>query len=139
MRWLMAKCMRSVVQPGRKIGCSGRRGMTRSTGTKSSARTNRFSRNQSSPTAVVPRTGPSRSGGPTPGRGPRSCEGKGAGGVLDEEPGESRGVHAPGAQAGHHVHEQVVVAVAAVLHERGLVGDIVRHEDLVAVAGGDEG
>src|SRR6267142_3804184 len=38
-RWLIAKCMRSVVQPRRKIGCSRNRGITRSSGTRSEEHT----------------------------------------------------------------------------------------------------
>ena len=61
-----------------------------------------------------------------------SREREGAPRIVDEEPVQPSVVDALGAQARHHVHEQVVVAVAAVLHQRGLVGDVVREQDLVA-------
>src|SRR5262249_58806827 len=72
--------------------------------------------------ASEPERPPLRAG--TAGRASREREG--ARGVLDEETTKPAIVHALGAQARHDVHQQMVIAVAAVLHERALVGDVGR-------------
>jgi len=70
--------------------------------------------------------------------GPVQREHERARGILDQQAAQPGVVDALAAKPGHDVDEEMVVAVAAVLRERALVGDVVRHQDLVEMAALDE-
>ena len=59
--------------------------------------------------------------------------------IVDQQPAKPGVVHALASQPRHDVDDQVVIAVPAVLRERALVGDVVRHEDLILVPAPDQG